>query len=115
MKIVDLTMSISEETPVYPGDPKAKIQQVANLEKEGWNEKSLTFNSHFSTHIDAPFHMVADGKKLDEFPLETFVGNAIVIDIKNQNPIKETLNNLPTVDFLFFYTGQTEKSLTDFL
>ena len=51
--ISDLTMSIDEKTPVFPGDPMQEIKQIATLEKEGWTEKQLTFTSHFSTHIDA--------------------------------------------------------------
>ncbi len=63
MRIIDLSILIDERTPVYPGDPKQDIKQIATIEKEGWNEKRITFNSHFSTHIDAPFHMLKDGKK----------------------------------------------------
>ena len=62
--IIDLTMSIDEETPVFPGDPKQEIKQYATIKENGWNEKRLTINSHFSTHIDAPFHMLENGKKL---------------------------------------------------
>lgn len=39
MKIVDLTMSIDEKTPVFPGNPKPKITQHATIAKDCWNEK----------------------------------------------------------------------------
>ena len=33
------------------------------------------------THVDAPYHFFADGKKIDEIPLSTFIGQALVIDL----------------------------------
>ena len=55
--IIDLSMPIDEKTPTWPADPKQEIRQLATVEKEGYNEKRLTINSHFSTHIDASLHM----------------------------------------------------------
>ena len=85
MKVFDLTMSIDERTPTFPGDPKQEIKQIATIRENGWNEKKLTFNSHFSTHIDAPSHMLEHGKKLTDFQIETFIGDAIVIEMNNKS------------------------------
>lgn len=110
MKTIDLTMEISEKTPVFPGDPAQEITQCATIEKNGWNEKRMAFNSHFGTHIDAPFHMQADGKKLDEFSIESFVGNAIVVDARGQKEIVADLGNVKENDFVFFCTNHTKKA-----
>ena len=78
--IIDLTMEFGEKTIVYPGDPKPEFIQAATVEKDGYNSQKITFETHLSTHIDAPYHMIPDGKKLDEFPVETFTGKGIVFD-----------------------------------
>lgn len=109
MPFFDLTMPIDESTPVFPGDTKQVIKQHATIKKNGWNEKRLTINSHFSTHIDAPFHMIKSGKKLTDFPIENFIGEAIVIDVKGQRKIKSNLENVKKGDIVFFYTGHVEK------
>ncbi len=109
MKIFDLSMPIDEKTPVYPGTPKHRIEQNATIPKEGWNAKTLHINSHFSTHIDAPFHLVESGKKLSDFPIAHFVGEAIVIDARNQNPYQPDLKQVKKGDIVFFYTGHTER------
>ena len=44
----------------------AVIVGLETIKKDGWNEKRVTFNTHFSTHIDAPNHMLADGKTLSD-------------------------------------------------
>lgn len=108
--IIDLTMPIDEKTPVFPGDPKQEITQNATIEKDGWNEKRLTFNSHFGTHIDAPFHMLANGKKLDELPLEKFIGKAVVIDVRGQKEIAPDLKGVKKDDIVFFRTDHIKKA-----
>jgi kynurenine formamidase len=100
MKVIDLTMHISEDTPVYSGDPKPRIEQLTTFSKHGWNSKMLSFTSHFGTHMDAPFHMLEKGKKLDEFPPETFFGEGIVLDSKNPD-----LDAVKEGDIIFFYSS----------
>ena len=108
--IVDLTLPIDERTPTFPGDPKQEIVQVATIEKNGWNEKRLTINSHFSTHIDAPFHMILNGKTLTNFPVDAFIGDAMVIDAQNQNVIESDLKDVKKEDLVFFFTGHIDKA-----
>lgn len=110
MKIVDLSIPIDDRTPVYPGDPKQEINQIANIEKDGWNEHRLTFNTHFSTHIDAPYHMLKNGKKLSEYPLEKLIGKGVVLDVRNGFNLDVLDDSEVKKDsIVFLRTGQTEK------
>ena len=79
--ILDFTMLIDERTPVYPGDPQQEIRQLATIRENGWNEKRITINSHFSTHIDAPFHFLPNGKTFSEIPLEILMGEVHVFSV----------------------------------
>lgn len=109
---IDLTMYIDKNTSLYPGSPKVEIKQIATVEKDGWNEKQLNFTSHFGTHIDAPSHMIKDGKTLDDFSLETFIGQAIVIDARDLSNLKSSA--IKHGDIVFFYTGHTENISDNF-
>src|SRR3990167_9324367 len=103
---IDLTLEISEKIPPFPGDPKMESLNLFTIKKHGVNEKRVCFNSHFSTHIDAPFHMLADGKKLEEFEPDYFIGQTQVIDVRGQKLI--TPNLLPkkiTAPIIFFYSN----------
>jgi len=116
MKIIDLTMGISEKTPIFPGTPKPKIKQLTSLEKNGYNVNEFTLNTHFATHIDFPCHMVHSGKNSSDFPIEKFVGEAICIDVKGKKELKkDCLKNIEIKpdDMVLFYTGQTEKAYSD--
>jgi arylformamidase len=48
----------------------------------------MTMISHTGTHIDAPLHFIYRGKTIDEMPLDTAVGLARVIEIKDTESIK---------------------------
>ncbi|MBI2572978.1 cyclase family protein [Candidatus Woesearchaeota archaeon] len=104
MKYHDLTLPFNSSIPPFPGDPATVIEHYATIEKEGWNELRITFNSHIGTHIDAPFHMIAKGKKLDQFPIETFIGECIVLTLDQPD-----LHLIKEGDIVLFYTGHIKK------
>jgi len=80
MQIIDLTIPIHDSMPVFPGDMDVSIKPYHTLEMGYSNVKSLFLGTHTGTHIDAPYHFFADGKTLDEIPLNRFVGEAILVD-----------------------------------
>jgi arylformamidase len=75
--LIDLTQPIFSGMTVYPGDPIVTIVDEFSHEKEGYVISKLSLGNHTGTHIDAPSHMVADGKSLDDFPIEYFCGEAV--------------------------------------
>jgi kynurenine formamidase len=89
-KIVDLSMPIDERTPFYPGDPEPRVCPATSIARDGVNVLRLDLGSHSGTHCDAPFHFLEDGLKLDELPLERFVGPGVVVnctDVAPRSPI----------------------------
>lgn len=83
-KVVDLSMPITEKTPVYPGDPKPNIQPAATIDTDGYNVSFVSMGSHTGTHVDAPFHFNPEGSKIDEVPLEQFMGEGIIIEVSDK-------------------------------
>lgn len=82
MKIYDITVPISNDLPVYPGDPQIHIERTHSLEKGDIARVSrLSFSTHIGTHIDPPYHFMKDGIPLDQAPLDVFIGPARVIDV----------------------------------
>jgi arylformamidase len=41
---------------------------------------------HAGTHVDAPSHMVNGGKQIHDLPLEMFIGDAVVADVRHCGP-----------------------------
>jgi len=111
--IIDLTLDLEDSTPVYPESQKPHFEQASTIEKQGYNEKRLCFNSHFGTHIDAPAHIIKGGKTLSDFPIETFVGECIVLDARDQNLIDIDVSEVKQGDIVFFHTNYIKKLNTE--
>lgn len=81
---VDLTQTIANGMTAYVGDPVPKVSKFKRLATDGVNVSVLTLGSHTGTHVDAPAHFVKGGRTLDELPVESFVGEAVVLDLSGK-------------------------------
>jgi kynurenine formamidase len=81
-RVIDLTHLIQEDMPVYPGTEKPILAPANTFEADGFREKKWTMYSHTGTHMDAPAHMLGEGKTLDLFPVDKFMGKGLVIDVR---------------------------------
>lgn len=108
-EIIDLSHSINDDMPVFPGDLSPLVKSIASFENQGYRESELRMSSHTGTHIDAPAHIIPDGYTLDAFPPEKFFGKGLVMDCRQLEEITaDTLKQaLPSYspDFVLFYTG----------
>ena len=80
MKIYDISQEVFR-CKVYPGDPAPRKDVITNMETgDLYNLSAFQMCAHNGTHVDAPFHFLKDGKKIDEIALEKFVGMAYVVE-----------------------------------
>lgn len=68
MRIFDLTHTISEQMPVYPGTEPPVLSPANSYERDGFKETRLCMFSHTGTHIDPPAHLFAGKKNVGCFP-----------------------------------------------
>ena len=76
MKIFDVTLPLSPDIPVYPGDPSVSLERLA-----GSGVQRLSLGTHAGTHVDAPAHAVAGGADVESLALEILMGKARVVDL----------------------------------
>ena len=82
MKIYDISLTVTPALPVWPGDPAIKLERVSKMEEgEHNNVSQLALSAHAGTHVDAPYHFIADGKTIEHLALETLIGPAQVVEI----------------------------------
>ncbi len=111
--IVDLSVPISEETPVYPDDPPVGIKLWAVIDRDGYYMNVLKMGEHTGTHVDAPAHFIPGGKTVDEMPLERFAGEGLLVDVrKGEGEVR--LDEIPDEGYfgriILFLTGGRELS-----
>ncbi|MEM7375438.1 MAG: cyclase family protein [Bacteroidota bacterium] len=80
-RVVDLTHVLGEQFPAFSGQQQVTIEQVSDLNKDGYNMNRWTIVEHTGTHLDAPFHF-SDQQTADNIPVADLVGQVAVIDIR---------------------------------
>lgn len=79
-RIYDVSVPIRDGGLIYPGNPEIRISlQQSIAAGAGANVSSVSFGSHTGTHVDAERHFFNDGKGVDQIPLETLMGPAILL------------------------------------
>jgi arylformamidase len=76
----------------------------------------LSLPCHAGTHVDAPIHIVPNGKSIEELPLDAFVGPGAVVAVKKGGGEEVTARDFETSgvqvnrgDILMLHTGWDEK------
>ncbi len=86
---IDITIPLRHAMVHWPSDPSP---QIVRLKDANAGDKvtltDLHFISHTGTHIDAPLHFIRNGGTIDKMPLDTAIGIARVIEIKDKESIK---------------------------
>ena len=102
MKFVDLSHPISNEMATYPSDPDISIIREKDIQTNRTLLHRFTMGTHTGTHLDAPAHIISGGKTLESFPLSSFTGKTVKVDL---NSISELDRIDEKVDGIIFDTG----------
>ena len=115
MKVIDLTLTISEKIPTFPGSPQPNFINWETIEKDGYNLELLFLSSHTGTHMDAPFHFLKKGPKIDQIVTKRLVTEAVLVKIRKgadqaitKNDIEKFERKHGKIDdgsTVVFYTG----------
>ena len=82
MNIHDISVLVYEGMPIWPGGPKLSMQLASSIAKGNVvNVTRLETSTHTGTHMDAPFHFLANGVGIDQLPLEILIGPCRVFDL----------------------------------
>ena len=109
MKYYDVTVLVSEEMAIWPGNPEVSLEKVKSLKKgDSSNLTHLKMGVHSGTHIDAPNHFEPEGIGTDQLPVDVLMGRCRVLDLTD---VKESIDrsklsrlNLNGVTRLLFKT-----------
>src|SRR3954468_16433604 len=117
MEMVDLSRLIYHGMPKIPALSDVQVRKFFDLEKgHPLNVTELSIPCHAGTHVDAPIHIVPNGKSIEELPLDAFVGNGATISVQKKGGEEVTAEDLERSgivvekgDILMLHTGWDEK------
>ena len=98
--IIDISKSLEDGMPVYPGDPEVVIKEVHHISEEGYAVRSVHMNTHASTHIDFPSHFIENGRTQDDLDLNMVYGEVLVTETFNEFLPEGTVRVLAKEGFL---------------
>ncbi len=114
MRIYDVTIPLSENTPVWKGDAGIRISRVAEIGKRSYfNISRMEMGVHSGTHVDAPRHLFHGGLAIDQIPIESLIGDVQLLEIpgriRNITPkiLKESGYD-PNIKKILFRTANSE-------
>lgn len=108
----DLSHPFVDGLQTYPADDDVHVSPNAEHETEGYRSTTIETGSHAGTHVDAPAHIIPDGKELAEFAVDEFVFDAVKVDCRDleaREPIPpERVPEDETADCVIFQTNWDE-------
>jgi len=97
MKLIDVTVPLDSNLPIYPGNTPFSLEAVKRIGRgDSSNVSTLHLSAHAGTHVDAPRHFFDDGPGTEALPLEMLVGRARVIEVTTRKGI--TAEDLARID-----------------
>jgi len=124
MKVLDLTLTISDNIPTFPGSPALSFIPWENIKDDGYNLELLFLSTHTGTHLDAPYHFLEKGTKIHEINLKRLVCDAVLVKLRKKSG--ETIKKIDIEKFekkhgkiavsssVIFWTGWQKNLLKDF-
>lgn len=80
MRIFDISQTITNGMPVWPGDPAVRLEWLSQISQGGEvNLTEIHLCAHAGTHLDMPSHFLEGGQTLDNLDLDVVVGKARVV------------------------------------
>ncbi|RNC68171.1 MAG: cyclase family protein [Desulfuromonadales bacterium] len=93
----DISVILSPDLPVYPGDPAVAIEPVTRIARgDTANVSRITMTTHSGTHLDVPRHCRDVGATVDHLPPSLLIGRCRVVELNGVRQIgRRELVRLP--------------------
>jgi arylformamidase len=80
MRTYDVTLTITPDSIVWPGDQPVNIVRTSSITAgDTSNVSEISMSCHTGTHVDAPDHFLNNGITVEDLSLDLLVGRAYVL------------------------------------
>ena len=93
-KLIDISLELDARNfkmRTYAGfkkDMQFEVEVIKNYSDGGYGQivRGAHMRLHAGSHVDAPSHMVEGAPDLEEIPLQTYFGDAVIADVRHRCP-----------------------------
>ena len=111
MKIYDISQELFS-SHIYPGDEAPRYERVMQIMNgDDYNLTLLSMCAHNGTHVDAPYHFIEDGKKIDELDLQRVIGMASVVSFDGELTAADIKHIMKSSQPRILFRGKTVVTL----
>ncbi len=83
--IIDVSVALREGMPIFEGNPPFQVTWAMSKKRgDQVNLTELREGVHTGTHIDAPYHFIESGKRIDQLPLSSFLTQVHLIESRRR-------------------------------
>ncbi len=112
-KVLDLTQPLYHNCPCWPTLDPPTVERMLYIPRHDANVEKLALNTHTATHVDVPYHKLAEGAALDQVPVETWIGEGIVAEVPlleergaiSAEVLREAAAHMVEADIVMLHTG----------
>jgi arylformamidase len=121
-RIIDCTMIVSNKLwrSAWRVDIRTRVEntvEIGGLRVKPQNS-TIHLNVHCATHVDSPLHRFEHGPTMDEIPIETYFGEAAVVDLTDKGELEPITaddlekrgKHVKEGDIVLLKTGWTERN-----
>jgi kynurenine formamidase len=83
-RFIDLTHSLYDGSPSWPGDPGISVTPHCLYERDGCRVARVSLGTHQGTHVDAPSHFLKEGGGMETMDPGCFFGPARCLRIPKE-------------------------------
>ncbi len=89
-RIIDLSQSLYNFMPTWQTNPDLRYEPTMKAAKDIFNVSVIRqMHMHTGAHVDVPLHSIQEGKTIDQYPIERFTGEGVVLDFRRKKPAEE--------------------------
>nr|WP_184108689.1 cyclase family protein [Deinococcus metalli] len=83
--LLDISRALTPNHPNWPGDADFTVTPGLRIAGgDSVNTGVLSTSTHTGTHVDAPWHYDDAGARLEDVPLDAWVGGCAVLDVRGR-------------------------------
>ncbi len=90
MRLYDITHPLGNATAAWPGDTSFQYEPTWEMSKgSSVNLSKVTLGLHNGTHTDAPYHYDDNGQRMDQVPVDRYIGRARLVALEGRRVLTE--------------------------
>jgi arylformamidase len=89
-RIIDLSQTLYNGMPSWQTNPDLEYEPMKKAARDIFNVTVIhQMHVHTGAHVDVPLHSIQEGKTIESYPIDHFMGEGVVLDLRSKKPAEE--------------------------